>query len=210
MIPTVVSFGCPRSGTTFLHHCLCGLSDGAASVLKLTESNGLHPAQSRTGLWELARLFRGNRLALVRIVRRPADIAESFLAARQAALRVSMPGLARNSDGDIARWVREESTSVMCQRPMVAEEPHVLFVEVRYESLADDRARRGLVADLGRTPIEDSAALDRVLERLRAFGTGPVRKGRLSEGLGRISTDEEREYFDTRLATITKREGYAE
>ena len=205
--PTVISFGCPRSGTTFMLHCLQAL-EPAATVLKLTESNRLHPAQRRLGLWDLARLYRGRPLVFVRTVRHPHDIAESFLAARTPELRGKMPGIARNSDGDIAHWIREESTSVMVQRPTLAEEPHVMLLEVRYESLDNDHAREGLIADLRKAPLEDQEALEGVLARLREFGQAAVRPGRLSKGMGIVSTPEEREYFRTRLRAVTRREGY--
>lgn len=203
----VVSFGCPRSGTTFVHVALRALEPDAV-VVKLSETNGLHPAQSRDGLITLARLLRGHRLLLVRTVRDPAEIVESFLAARTpAGLAAGMDGLARNSDADVCRWVREESESWSAQRRLVQEERHAHFVEVRYEDLADPKARETLVADVAES-IGSAGRAEVFLARLEEFGGRPTRNGRLSLGLARVSTDAERAYFARALRATSLREGY--
>lgn len=189
----LINFGCPRSGTTFAHYCMSALGK-QATVIKLNEHHALHPVHSRTGLYDLARLFATERLILVRTVRHPMEIAESFLATRQHGDGSS--GLARKSDDEIWRMVAEESTSVMVQRPLL-EEVGVPLIEVRYEEFP------GLADKLG-------AHLDTkpMAERLAYYRTESVREGRLLHGQDRVSTDAERAFFAMRLDPIARREGY--
>lgn len=202
-----IGFGCPRSGTTFLHHCLQAL-EPKVLVVKLTEGRALHPAQSRDGLLELARLLKDHRLLLARSVRHPLDVVESFLAARKGPLRQKMLGIARNDDGEVAHWIREESRSVLVQRPLLAEQKHCTFLQVRDREMATAKGRDRIAQQVGKSLKADAAALARFRARLDEYGTKPVRPGRLMAGLGRVSTDEERAYFETRLAAIVAREGY--
>lgn len=183
-----------------MFRCLQALGD-QVMVIKLSEVHPLHPAQSRNGLWELARMFRGHDLTLVRTVRDPMEVVESFLTARlPEAQEAPLAGLAKNSDGDICQWIQEESTSVMIQRPMLAEETHCTLIEMRYELLGNPAGKREL--------LEHFPESDLLVSRLGEFGRTPVRDGRLKRGLGIVSTDEEREYFSTHLKTVITREGY--
>jgi hypothetical protein len=193
----VIGFGCPRSGTTFLAHVLSGLK-GSWST-KLTENTAMHPCQSTRGLLDLADLAGSKPVALVRIVRNPLEVADSFLAARMG----GGMGLARNTDRDIALWIRGESESVAMQRPLLLERPNVHWLEVRYEDLAAKPGRRAFIEDM-RSYGADAVFRDRLDE----FGKNPIRPGRLSAGVERAATDDEAAYFRRTLRCVMDREGY--
>lgn len=201
----VVSFGCPRSGTTFLFSCLQSLP--SAFVTKLPEWAGLHPCQSSTGLLQLADVVTsGRRLVLVRIKRNPMDIVESFLAARRPEFGDGGAGIARHTDREIVAFVRTESTSLTKQRVLIGEKRHVRLVEVKYEDLARPDGQAAFISRIRKaTSLKGVEDLKRALQ---TFGKKPVRKGRLSTGIGRSSTAEQRSYFRSRLSATMEREGY--
>jgi len=56
--------------------------------------------------------------------------------------------------------------------------------------------------------IGDTQATSELMARLDTYGKKPVRSGRMSEGLGRVSTDEELADFTSQLTKVIAREGY--
>ncbi len=185
----VVGFGCPRAGTTFLGKCLEHLK---APAWKLSENVAMHPCNSTRGLLDLEEWFGAKRLVLIRIARDPLEIVESFLAARQ--MRTKNPGIARKTDREVVAYIRSESESVAMQA-VVLRAP---LVTIRYEEL-----RSGVVRGMPEVPGARS-----FVAALANAGQDSVRVGRMSEGLGRVSTDEERAYFESRLRRVRDREGY--
>lgn len=122
----VVNYGCPRSGTTFMRHILKRLS--GVFAFKLAEGRVLHPCQSGDGLVELHKILRHKRLVLVRTVRHPLELAESFVALRDPRLHEAggVPeNLAKFSDERAVEFVRLESENTARQRAALLDPPYV-------------------------------------------------------------------------------------
>lgn len=200
----VISFGCPRSGTMFMRNTL--QKHLPCFSTKLPEMVALHPAQSDTGLLHLSGLFYQRRLVLVRTVRHPLEVVESFVH-----LRAAKPRSPRGRDDDrrVRRWIEDESRGVMRQRlelgEMLSERRHRL-VEVRYEALktADGRDE---FAEKMRKATGDAGTLRKGLED---FGNAArAYAGRLKSGKGAVLSEERRAWWAHALREVVRREGYA-
>lgn len=200
----VISFGCPRSGTMFMRNTLH--DHLPCFSVKLPEMVDLHPAQSDTGLLALSGLFYKRRLVLVRTVRHPLEIVESFVHLRMAKERAPR---ARDDDRRVRRWIEDESRGVMRQRlelgEMLSERRHRL-IEVRYESLATDEGKDKFAARMQKATGDAGtlrAGLDDFGNRSRAYA------GRLKSGVDTVLTDDKRKWWAHALRQVIKREGYA-
>lgn len=209
MVKTIIiSFGCPRSGTTFLARCLSPLL--GVFAFHLPDGAKLHPCKSQEGLIQLDALFWSHRAIFVRIYRSPLEIVESFLALRQL-----KPGIARAKDTDqrIVRWIMNEHVNVAGQRQILRArqknwERHYL-VEVRYEALARERGRRAFTKKLGALLPRRRMNQERLLEQLDTFGGKPANLGRLKTQMkGSLMTPSEREYFTEQLRPVMEAGGY--
>ena len=194
-----LSFGCPRSGTTWMRK-VCERMDKVLAW-KLSENAPLHPCHSANGLLHLVESLHKRRLVMIRTVRNPLEIAESFAAARTKKLRSKTPGLARNSDWDVVNWIRSESDGYWLQ----AEDLDV--IEVRYEDMGDPKKRDAVAVKVAKIIGTDEAAHFR--RGLDTFGGSPARVGRLSEGIGRVLSKDQRAWYAEQLADVMEREGYA-
>ena len=197
----VIAFGCPRAGTTFLQKAVEGLS--GAFAFKMAEWTPLHPCKSDRGLLDISRLFSTRELILVRIYRDPLEIAESFLAARTKKAGDKFLGIARHTDREVSKYICDESENVFRQKALLRERKNTRLIEVRYESLATSEGRKKFTAALA--PFSRGEGFRKTLD---TFGKRPVRAGRMTLGLGRVSTKNERLYFESRLKEVRKREGY--
>ena len=201
----IFTFGCPRSGTTFLWKAARTLGHDAL-VIRVPETRLAHPRRTRDGLVELVRTFAVHKVLLIRIVRHPLDIVESVLAGR----RLDFPtgSLGRRTDERICRMIIEESESWAEQLPLLVGEENCTVVEARYEALATEEGMKRLVRAVRAFVGKDARGLKDFRTFLDTFGRVPVRMGRLELGIGRQSTDEERDYFEEALAAVILREGY--
>lgn len=196
--PIVINFGAPRSGTTWMWRCTKAMG---VFAWKLTENSAFHPCWSDSGLTELVKSLHKHPTVVIRTVRHPLEIAESFAATRTDALRAHTPGLAQNDHDDVVRWIRSESEGFHKQTAIARE-----VIEARYDDMPDpayrsrlvERVREGLGSEAGK----------KLRRALDTFGGSPARKGRLSAGLGRVLTDEEREWYREQLADVIEREGF--
>lgn len=207
----VVAFGAPRSGTTFLRTCVEALRDPFA--FKLNEHAAFHPCRSDSGLLDLEKALHQKRVAFVRIVRDPLEIARSFVFARREEASRLLGGIGRNSDERVVEWIRSESRSVAAQRGARLRGRAggtLRILEIRYERLAE-RAYREEVADrLRATNVIDDDDRKRFFVALGNFGRKPARAGRLSFGFdGDPLSKKERDFFERALADVRKAEGYA-
>ncbi len=209
----IISFGCPRSGTTFLARCLSPLL--GVFAFHLPDGAKLHPSKSKEGLIQLDALFWNHRVVWVRIYRSPLDIVESFLALRQLKPDVAR---ARDPDAQIVRWIKTEHLHVAEQRSVLRThqdnwERHHL-VEVKYEALANERGRQVFADRLGNLLPRRRANQERLLDQLGTFGSKPANLGKLKarkKGIrveGPLMTPEQREYFTTELWPIMEAGGY--
>ena len=198
----IINFGAPRSGTTFMQLCLKRLDN--IITLKLPEMRSFHPCKSKTGLLELARWLKWSHLDLtmVRTIRHPLELVESFEAARfHPDLRDRVGGLAKNTDANVCRWIRSESENYHDQAEALRELCRV--VEVRYEALADKEQAKQYARQI-------YGNKDQVLiEAFDGFGGTAVRSGRLMFGIGKVLTDDRRAWFEKELWDVIQREGYA-
>lgn len=208
MIPVALSFGCPRSGTTFMQRALAELS--AALTEKIGEGSMFHPCRSTRGLLDLAHLFAGRRVAFVRTVRHPVEIAASFVATRTFVEDdpTSFEGLAKNTDRDVVEFIRSESSGFAAQRHLIGSHdwPHALF-EVRYEDLAGEGYRSNLADDVTAVLGLGRHERDALNAALDEFNTEPARPGRLSRGKDPV-TQKQRRMFAHWLRKTIRREGY--
>jgi len=209
----IISFGCPRSGTTFLARCLSSLV-GVFSF-HLPDGAKLHPSKHKDGLIQLDALFWNHRTIWVRIVRHPMDIVESFLA-----LRMVTPDAARAMDKDpqIVQWIVNEHKHVRVQRKLLklqnpAWEPHHL-IEVRYEVLAHPEGREAFAEELAALLPDHTENLQHLLGELATFSVKPANMGKLRAirmdklKNGPVMTPAERVYFEKELATVIIESGY--
>jgi len=202
MRTAVVSFGCPRSGTTFLDRCLNALHDVA--VLRIPDGSQLHPSKSAQGLIAVSGLLFNHHVVFVRIVRDPMAVVDSFLALRQIAPRAAR---ARDSNARIVEWIVNERRNVPLQIPqlLVARRGWGTrsFVEVRYEDLADEEARAQFVDELVATLPDPPLNCARLLAALAQYGREPVIGGKLREGIiSEVMTQRERTYFTEHLRCL--------
>jgi len=215
MVPktVIISFGCPRSGTTFLARCLSSLA--GVFALYLPDGAKLHPSKSPEGLVLLDALFWNHRAIWIRIIRHPLDIVESFLALRMVTPEAAR---ARDSDQRIVEWIVNEHRHVKAQRKLLGQqnpnwEPHHL-IEVKYESLANPKGRKMFAKNLVKLLPRRKANHAHLLEQLDTFGVKPANMGKLRAakmgklGRGPVMTPAERIYFEKELATVITESGY--
>lgn len=201
----VVTFGCPRSGTTFMEYLFAG---GSYLPIKLTEGNLLHPCKSDNGLYMIKVLFHKHKVLFIRSIRNPYEIYNSFRAARQD--HYSNDGVGRNSDERIFKFIHNESNNVLAQKHWF--EKHKVeydLIEVKYESLSTPAGQTEFLSKVGKfiTNPTDKLMLSR---KIKTFGVKPVREGRLQHGevgQGFLSLPEKVDIYNN-LEDVFKLEGY--
>lgn len=209
----VLSFGCPRSGTTIMRRLLGPLKH--TYVSKLHEATRLHPWQSEEGLLDIQQWMLKDTLVFVRTLRHPLDVVDSFLALRRTEMRENNPSLVEHDDQRVLDFIRRESAGFHGQRAELlvrAEERgwdhHV--VEVRYEELDEQWRRDEFAWSVCRhlsTPERSYGSLTARMEE--EWKLRPVRDGKLRAGItGRVMTEEEEQRWRRALADVMEREGY--
>lgn len=208
----IVTFGCPRAGTSYIQKALTYVP--AVHVYKLREDNPLHPSKSNMGLIGLARMIT-DHLVFVRIKRNPMEIVESFVATRSA-VRVGGT-LHLNTDEKIVEWVVSESEGTHYQRQSVeygSRKGQIKwrFVEVRYESLVTEQGVSSFCNEVyGHIP--EACSLEAMKQYiLKSFGNrrASVMAGRLSQGVvDSVLSEEQKVFFKERLAAVAIIEGYS-
>lgn len=197
---SIYTFGCPHSGTTWLWKTMlaaAGHSDGgkpSASVYRITESNPIHPCLSDTGLHGLAMLEVGapERVILMRIVRDPVQIFESFYAKRVKGHDAYMKGV--NDDDRIYDFILNERRNVRKQVDRYTEYADrwekegergwpFRLVTVHYDDLSDQESVNAWTLRVGNA-VGD-VVIARSLNRLvkETWMKKPVRNGRLQMGI---------------------------
>lgn len=210
-MPVVLTFGCPRSGTTYMAksmECLNGVE-----TQKLKEIARLHPCLSRDGLLRLSEVFCETRLVLVRTVRHPLDVVRSFYALRKIEER---GGVGRNGDQRIYHFIRSESEStneqiqrIRYDKPWCLYDVHV--IEAKYECLADPDARIGFIRDLCEllpNERENRQALENHFKATFGKREAAAREGRLKSGTGVVLDKARKAWWEENLHHILTREGY--
>lgn len=205
----VVNFGSPRSGTTWMERCLLELK-APIFTFKLAEGRILHPCQSKDGLLELAMILRHKHLTIIRTVRDPLEIAESFIAMRKLAKHGA---LRKFTDAKAVEFITTESKNVAAQRGELKSSPEWKhegrqFFEVHYERMAEEGYRADFARRLTAALPDSEENHQRMLKAFDGYGKHPVRPGRLASGLGRMTTVKERAWFRVQLAAVIEREGY--
>lgn len=211
----IVNYGSPRSGTTFMRRTLGRLN--GAMAFKLAEGRTLHPCQSDGGLIELHKMLRHHRLVIVRTVRHPLDIVDSFIALREPKMwgkRTKPINLAKFQDARVLQFIRNESENTAIQREELREPDYshagIAFIEVRYETLASDDGREALARQVTEGLPEAGGEYARLLGALEDFGVRPAGVGKLKSGMvGDVMAPADKERWRSVLAKVIEREGYA-
>lgn len=217
----VISFGSPRSGTTYIRRAL-GQLEGVF-VSKIPEQAPNHPsfverqswgaaASSEEGLIGISRWMQKEHLVLVRTVRHPMECVRSLLAAREPELREKIGGLADNSDEEIVEWIRTESLNFHRQVGWLLANPYRhRLIQVRYELLGKRGRRRDFAEKVCSTLPDPEENTDRLARWLHdTWKEKPARIGRLSSGVEPEISEERMEFFLEALAPTIEREGYTE
>jgi len=200
----VFSFGCPRSGTTFLQYVL---NQGRGYYhAKITENMNFHPGNNPNALYHINDMLghMGDQVLFVRIKRNPIDIFESFHAAR---LEDSVNrGLKDNTDEMIYDYIEHESIGV---DHIKREFPQLNLIEVKYEDLGDYIKRKEFLSKLCKFLPKGNEGVIKIA--LNDFDKQFVREGKKSRNITRklLSADKIKE-IKLLLRSTFIREGYGE
>ena len=123
MIKLIFSFGCPRSGTTFIERCIWKLQNVHAK--KIQEAMRVHPYNSPDGIIDLSWIFREEAL-FIQTVRSHRDIIESFYAVKEY---FPQTGIARNRDFEIVQFIVMNECSVKNQMQSDRWFSHLIQIE---------------------------------------------------------------------------------
>lgn len=184
-----------------------GRADGCLHT-KLQEACKLHPCQSRDGLISLLHMFSGCRVVIVRTIRHPMEIVESFMHARANVDATGRyKGLAANSDSQIIDYIRNESRNTHAQRAIMDMDPahgaDLVWIDVKYEAIElagwiEKLAKAGIGVHRVRKFIEDKNMKE------------SVRAGRLGDGKAHQSylSPEEHQWWRGKLRDVLAKECY--
>ena len=172
MSTVVFSFGCPRSGTTFIQRML---QEGSGYIYsKIQEGRILHPINSAEGLLEIEYLFSGHNVVFVRSKRDPVKIFESFYHQRE------IPEIypVREPDRNIYMYIAKEASNFALQAPFL----RTPVIEINFDMLGNEHYA-ALVATtlLKRLPNGTGDTFRPFIKRM--YMKESVRPGKLSEGV---------------------------
>jgi len=212
--PTVVlSYGCPRSGTSVVAAMCRGLE--GVCYQKWKELSVLHPGKCDYGMLQLSQVFSECNLVFVRSVRHPIEIVKSFYALREG-LVPSTGTIHLTSDERILEWIEMESNNTAEQirrlrqdHPWREYETHV--VEAKYEVLSSED-RTSFVDELASLLPCGEINRQRLEEFLStSWGNkmASARTGRLSAGVDVILRPEKEGWWREQLMEVMEREGYS-
>ena len=177
----IYTFGCPRSGTTYLWKlCRTVFAETAWGVDRIKEGNAIHPCNFDKGLLGLASL---NNPVLVRIYRDPVDVFESFYGKRSELSANPWHGV--NDDERIYQFIENERRNVAFQKAWyerVKPDWPLRLVEVAYEDLHTREGRLAFAEAMGQH-VGDNLANNLWRGVDETWGSVPSREGRLSLGI---------------------------
>jgi len=170
--PIIFSFGCPRSGTTFIEEAFSYLP---IHTQKIHEGSSLHPCQSDTGLLTLQDIYRNRKILFIRTFRDPIQIFESFRA---------MDGtVGKQKDERIFDFIETEHKNFRKQKLDNC-------VEIDFDALSTETHKEYIAHRIGLRVLDKG----RIKNVLNKYGHNPIRKGRLSMGITEsLLTDEEKQ-----------------
>ena len=196
MVKVLFSFGCPRSGTTFIERCIWKLQNVVAR--KVSEAMTMHPYNSMLGIVDLSWLFKSEAM-FIQTIRNHRDIIESFYAAKEY---FPLTGIARNTDYEIVQFIIRSECSIKNQ--MQSDRWFSQICEIDYDRLDDDAYRREkaryITAQI-ETPQQNYEIL---LEQFRLFKVESKRKGRFYHGdLDKSFVEPEKmKWFEDKIRSI--------
>ena len=183
----VISWGCPRGGSTLLKNWI-GEGKGFFHA-HLHEGTPFHPCQSTDGLLQLLKTFRHENLSFVRIYRDPFDILESFMSAMlHEHLSLDAKGISDNTVERAVEFIVDEylnfelqkkSTVIMGTRPPL--EFRLNTIEINFNRLHLENYQMGvcaLIAANSEQPEVNEGIFYNYINK--TFMKIPVRSGRLS------------------------------
>jgi len=199
----VITYGCPRAGTTYLNSIF--QKGGGIDAYKLPEWADLHPCRSSDGLLKLGQLY-GQDLIVVRIVRDPLEIARSFHFARTVSVdHDKLHGIASNNDAQIIRFIEAESRNTHHQLDCLDRYPwnawKFRFTTVHYSHLYN----LGALAEW--FDAKTIKAMQKYIGETVAIPSCAVRDGRLGRRADDFElTDSQRDTFRLALKDVIQRE----
>ena len=192
----IFSFGCPRSGTTFVRSLLLGVS--GFEYERIREGDLVHPCRSGDGLIGLTELFRDRNVIFIRSVRSPREIFESFYAGRKLRGRHhEMAAIAKYDDAGIFKYIDAERKNFEYNKRLHAKllkrwiADDVIgyrfdVVEFDYDNMNEESCKREFLKELKTyLPSALHFILHKMMDRLQSFGdpAKSVRLGRLVYGV---------------------------
>jgi len=177
----VFTFGCPRSGTTYLWKMMRQLNSDTLYVDRIKEANPLHPCNSRDGLLGLAAQFPD--AVFVRIERDPVDVFESFYGKRSELSKNPWHGV--NDEERIYEFIINERINTRRQRMKhQKDKPDWPFnlIEIVYEDLHTRGGQTRVVKDVYRH-LGPKASFFVESHLAETWMKVPSREGRLSLGI---------------------------
>lgn len=198
----VLGYGCPRSGTSYLKILL---KNGIGFMSdKIREADRVHPCRTKYGLAYTAQLLRDQKLLLVRIVRNPIDVFESFYAWRLN------PDRPTQSDERIYKFIRNESDNT--QHQLTGEKIiwPITLEKIKYEDLAHKAGQEEFVNRLCTyIPYPEKNRKKLCAYLYETFGKVSCRWGKLAAGMKeQLVSDSKRKEIYKELREVFDREGY--
>lgn len=227
MSKIVFSYGCPRTGTTFMQKML---AQGKGYIpVYIREYDTLHPCNSSWGLLLLARCLCKSAPIFVRTIRNPHDIFDSFYTlnhlgrmaekiedetiysliwkeSKNSALQAE--GLVTKEAKPIV-WRDIQGYPVQSKAAGVTDGLRPKIITVRYEDLADTKARLVFLEELTsslKLGQENHKIFLKYIEDV--FLKVSVRVGRLKSGITNLVPPEKHREIKRRLKDIFVMGGY--
>ena len=197
----IFSFGCPRSGTTFIQKNIL-LKLKGVYYRKIPEWHGIHPCQSSDGLLSLNLLL--DNILFIRTIRNPIDILESFYMFRQPKYKDHV--FSKWIDWEILNFIINEELNT--RRQINHEHWRSKIIKISYDRMKDKDYILPIIDNiLKHIDNKDSEDFNRdiLISGFESFGKEPARIGRLSEDFKKkLLTYKERVRFKKILERILR------
>ena len=174
---TVITYGMPRSGTTFMDRWLRA-ADGFANY-KLPETVSIHPCLNDRGLIDLYKLVHWP--LFVRTVRNPVDIVKSTFVLRRIGKGEFNPvvfghKILNNAVNEHNNTTAQNGITTLGIKPLIV-------YTVDYDRLGDPAYQSEVISYICKTVGTESDISRLQVWITENWGINPMRRGRLSSGM---------------------------
>lgn len=173
----ILSYGCPRTGTTFVNHML---GQGLDIITgKIAEGHASHPIKSNHGLLNLSYTFQKYNLVFVRTIRDPINIFESFYHAKS----MKIEGLDNQDYSSIKKLIETEEINTKNQS-----KEGINIVTINFDKLGETDYAKEKIHDIICNTKDSVKNIEIYLEFIKnKYNKNPIRQGRLSDNLRKVS-----------------------